>query len=208
MATKRIRCQVLLMALLLSLGCATASPPTGGEEAQPPASRYPVTRADVDFVTGMISHHAQALEMAELAPDRAAGRAVQVLSARVINAQMDEIVIFQQWLEDHGQPVPEPRPMPMRMTVGGVEHEMMMPGMLTEAQMAELERSTGTDFDRNFLTFMIQHHEGAVRMVDQLLASPGAAQDEMVFKFASDIYADQTAEIDRMQQILSTLPAR
>jgi uncharacterized protein (DUF305 family) len=206
MATERISGQATLVALLVSLGCATSAPPT--QEALPRAGRYPITRADVDFVTGMISHHAQAVEMAELAPDRAAGRAVQVLSARVINAQVDEIVIFQQWREDHGQPVPEPRPMPVRMMMDGVEHEMMMPGMLTEAQMAELERSTGTDFDRSFLTFMIQHHEGAVRMVDRLLASPGAAQDEMVFKFASDIYADQTAEIERMQQILSTLPAR
>jgi uncharacterized protein (DUF305 family) len=85
---------------------------------------------------------------------------------------------------------------------------MMMPGMLTEAQMSELTRSTGVDFDRNFLAFMIQHHEGAVSMVNTLLASPGAAQDEMVFKFASDIYADQTAEIERMQQMLSTLPPR
>jgi uncharacterized protein (DUF305 family) len=208
MATERIPGHASLVALLLSLGCATTAPSPGGQEAQPRAGRYPITRADVDFVTGMISHHAQAIEMAALAPDRATGRAVQVLSARVMNAQMDEIVIFQQWLEDQGQPVPEARPMPVRMMMDGVEHEMMMPGMLTEAQMAELERSTGIDFDRNFLTFMIQHHEGAVTMVDQLLAAPGAAQDEMVFKFASDIFADQTAEIDRMQQILATLPAR
>jgi uncharacterized protein (DUF305 family) len=208
MATERISCRATLVSLLVCLGCATSAAATGDPATPPRASLYPITRADVDFVTGMISHHAQAVEMAELAPDRAAGRAVQVLSARVINAQTDEIVIFQQWLEDHGQPVPEARAMPVKMMMDGVEHEMMMPGMLSEAQMAELVRSTGTDFDRSFLTFMIQHHEGAVTMVDRLLASPGAAQDEMVFKFASDIYADQTAEIERMQQILSTLPAR
>jgi uncharacterized protein (DUF305 family) len=94
--------------------------------------------------------------------------------------------------------------MPTKVLMDGVEHEMMMPGMLTDAQMTALEQSTGVEFDRNLLTFMIQHHEGAVSMVNQLLASPGAAQDEMVFKFASDIYADQTAEIERMQQMLST----
>jgi uncharacterized protein (DUF305 family) len=205
-----MRSSASLFALLLTLGCATSVPPTVAtvQSARPYASRYPVTRADVDFVTGMISHHAQAIEMANLAPDRAEGRAVRVLSARVINAQTDEITIFQQWLADQGRPVPDARPMPVRMMMDGVEHEMMMPGMLTEAQMEQLERSTGAEFDRAFLSFMIQHHEGAVVMVDQLLASPGAAQDEMIFKFASDIYADQSAEIERMQQILSTLPPR
>jgi uncharacterized protein (DUF305 family) len=94
------------------------------------------------------------------------------------------------------------------MMMDGMEHEMMMPGMLTEEQMGVLERSTGVEFDRSFLTFMIQHHEGAVTMVNRLLASPGAAQDELAFKFASDIYADQTTEIERMQQLLSTLPPR
>jgi uncharacterized protein (DUF305 family) len=192
---------------LLSLAGAVLALPAQGQ-AQTPLAHYPITRADVDFVTGMISHHAQALVMAELAPERAASRAVKVLCARIINAQTDEIVIFQQWLKDHGLPVPEAKPVPMKMMMGGVEHEMMMPGMLTDAQMRELERSTGVDFDRTFLTYMIQHHEGAVTMVNQVLASPGAAQDEFVFRSASDIYADQTAEIDRMQQLLSSLQPR
>jgi len=173
-----------------------------------PSGRYRVSPADVEFVTGMISHHAQAIVMARLAPERTSSRAVNVLAARIINSQTDEIVIFQQWLEDRGQPVPEARPMPMRMMMGGVEHEMMMPGMLTDAQLSQLEQATGVEFDRTFLTFMIQHHEGAVTMVNQLLASPGAAQDELAFKFASDIYADQTTEIERMQQMLTTLPPR
>jgi uncharacterized protein (DUF305 family) len=197
----------LTWVILLTLAGGAIAPHAQG---QAPANlgRYPITRADADFVTGMISHHAQAIVMANLAPGRAEGRSVQVLCARIINAQTDEIVIFQQWLEDQGLPVPEARPMPTKVLMNGMEHEMMMPGMLTEAQMSELEQSTGVDFDRNFLTFMIQHHEGAVTMVNQLLASPGAAQDEMVFKFASDTYADQTAEIERMQQMLSTLPPR
>jgi uncharacterized protein (DUF305 family) len=197
----------LATTLLLTMGCGLLAGPAEGR-AQATPGRYPITRADVDFVTGMISHHAQAIVMANLAPERAEGRAVQVLCARIINAQTDEIVNFQQWLEDHGLPVPEATPTATKVLMDGVEHEMMMPGMLTEAQMSELTRSTGVDFDRNFLAFMIQHHEGAVSMVNTLLASPGAAQDEMVFKFASDIYADQTAEIERMQQMLSTLPPR
>jgi uncharacterized protein (DUF305 family) len=199
----------LLPVVLLTLGCATYADPAGGQAGAATATgRYPITRADVDFVTGMISHHAQALDMANLAPDRTTSRAVRVLCARIINAQTDEIVNFQQWLKDHGLPAPEAKAMPTKMMMGGVEHEMMMPGMLTDAQMNELERSTGVEFDRNFLTFMIQHHQGAITMVDQLLASPGAAQDELIFKFASDIFADQSAEIERMQQMLNTLPPR
>jgi uncharacterized protein (DUF305 family) len=198
---------------LLALGCAASVQPSEAPRTPPrdptaersSVGRYPITRADVDFVTGMISHHAQALVMANLAHGRAASRGVQVLAARIINAQTDEIVLFQQWLEEHGQPVPEAEPRPIRMMMDGMEHEMMMPGMLTDAQMEQLEASTGPEFDRNFLRFMIQHHEGAVVMVNRLLSSPGAAQDELAFKFASDIYADQTAEIARMQQMLSTL---
>jgi uncharacterized protein (DUF305 family) len=203
-----MRCVLgLPSALLLTLGEVAFA---GGVEGQVQAlpGRYPITRADVDFVTGMISHHAQAVDMANLAPERTENRAVNVLCARIVNSQTDEIVIFQQWLEDRGQPVPEAKPLPTMVLMDGVEHEMMMPGMLSDAQMSELERSRGVDFDRNLLTFMIQHHEGAVRMVDQLLASPGAAQDELVFKFASDIYADQTAEIERMQLMLATFAPR
>ena len=205
-----MRLSISFLALMLCLGCATSAlpSPSVSAPAEPFAGRYTVTRADVEFVTGMISHHAQAIEMGNLAPGRAEGRAVNVLAARVINAQADEIVIFQQWLEDRGLPVPEARPMPVRMMMDGVEHEMMMPGMLTDAQMTELEQASGADFDRAFLTFMIQHHEGAIAMVERLLDSPGAAQDEMVFKFASDIHAEQTFEIRRMQQILATLPPR
>ena len=190
--------------VLTALGCASPAPPPPAT----PVATYPITRADVDFVSGMISHHAQALEMARLAPERASSRSVQVLAARILNSQTDEIAILQRWLEDRGQPVPEAKPMPVRMMMGGTEHEMMMPGMLTEAQMTELAGSTGVAFDRTFLTFMIQHHEGAVSMVNQLLGSPGAAQDELAYKFASDIYADQTTEIERMRQLLSSLPPR
>jgi uncharacterized protein (DUF305 family) len=96
----------------------------------------------------------------------------------------------------------------MKMMMNGVEHEMMMPGMLTDEQMKQLDASRGQQFDSLFLTFMIQHHRGAVTMVNDLLASQGAAQDDQVFKYQSDIYADQTTEIDRMQRMLFTLSQR
>lgn len=208
--TKRLSTPVISAAVLLSFGLAAAPTSALAQAAQKPAQqapeypgRYPFTRADIDFVTGMISHHAQAIVMSELAPTRTTTRAMRVLTARVINAQTDEIVLMQQWLKDRKLPVPEAKPMPTKMMMDGVEHEMMMPGMLTDAQMKQLEESSGVDFDRNFLTFMIQHHEGAITMVNQVLGAPASAQDEQIYKFASDIYADQTAEIDRMQQMLT-----
>ena len=124
----------------------------------------------------MISHHAQAIVMSSLAPTHDASPSLLILSARIINAQQDEIAMMQQWLRDRNQPVPEARPVPMKMMHGGVEHEMMMPGMLTDAQMKELEAAKGEEFDRLFLRFMIQHHHGAVPMVKELLGKRGAAR--------------------------------
>src|SRR6185436_18139514 len=128
--------------------------------------------------------------------------AVQRLCARIVNAQSDEIKFVQQWLRDRRQPVPEPNPEGMKMMMGGAEHVMLMPGMLTPEQMRELDAARGSDFDRLFLTFMIQHHRGAVAMVKELLDTNGAGQDELVFKFASDVNVDQTTEINRMLQML------
>jgi uncharacterized protein (DUF305 family) len=168
--------------------------------------RYPYTAADVHFVTGMISHHAQAIVMAGWAPTHGASRSVGILCERIINAQTDEIVLLQMWLKDRSQPVPEAKPMPMKMMMAGIEHDMLMPGMLSDEQMKQLDSARGREFDRLFLTFMIQHHKGAITMVEQLLASPGAAQDEFVYKFQSDVYADQGTEIERMEKMLLTLP--
>jgi uncharacterized protein (DUF305 family) len=171
-----------------------------GSSAQTPAypGRYPFTEADVRFVTGMISHHAQAIVMAEWAPTHGAGTSIRTLCERIINAQADEISLMRDWLRDRNQPVPETGP--------ALHHEPMMPGMLTHEQMTQLDRARGGEFDRLFLTFMIQHHQGAVTMVERLLGSPGAAQDEAIYKFASDIFADQTTEIERMSKMLLTLP--
>jgi uncharacterized protein (DUF305 family) len=209
------RCTPLVPAVvLLGWGVLGMPRPALGQAAGPsPAGsawpgRYPFTRADVDFVTGMISHHAQAIVMANWAPTHGASASVSTLCERIINAQTDEITLMQQWLKDRNQPVPEAKPVPMKMVMNGVEHDMMMPGMLTDEQMKQLDASRGVEFNRLFLTFMIQHHQGAITMVEQLLASPGAAQDEFIYKFQSDVYADQGTEIERMQRMLSTLPPR
>jgi uncharacterized protein (DUF305 family) len=167
--------------------------------------RRPYTAADVHFMSGMIAHHAQAITMARWAPSHGAGESVARLSERIINAQTDEITLMQQWLVDRNQPVPEPDPRGMRIQMGGTEHTMLMPGMLTPEQMQKLDAARGADFDRLFLTFMIQHHRGAVAMVKELFSHPGAGQDEVVWKFASDVNVDQTTEIARMQRMLAAI---
>lgn len=164
------------------------------------------TAADVDFMTGMIAHHAQALIMAEMAPTHGAGPAVRTLCARILNAQRDEIASMQRWLRSRGQPVPEVHIDGLDLMLHGVaEHHMHMPGMLTPEQLEELDKARGAEFDRLFLTYMIQHHRGAVTMVHDLFATDGAGQDDMAFKLASDIQVDQTTEIARMELMLETL---
>lgn len=228
-----------LAALLLALGvgasrsAAQTSTPTSARaaadsvamaKARADSARYPYTAADVQFMEGMIGHHAQAVTMSRMAPTHGASPAVRRLADRIINAQQDEIATMQRWLRDRGQPVPDvstPEKAMAGMHMAGMSmpgmgmpgaahnsapgagHAMMMPGMLTPAQMAELDRARGKEFDRLFLTGMIQHHKGAVRMVDDLFGTYGAAQDELVFKFASDVHVDQTTEIARMQQLLA-----
>ena len=165
----------------------------------------PYTRPDIDFMRGMIAHHAQAILMAGWAKSHGAGPSVQTLCDRIINAQKDEINIMQTWLRDRGQPVPEAKPVPMKMMMNGIEHEMLMPGMLSDAQLKELDAARGPEFDKLFLKDMIQHHQGAVSMVEDLLSHDGAAQDELVFKLTNDIHVDQTTEIARMHRMLALI---
>jgi uncharacterized protein (DUF305 family) len=165
-----------------------------------------VSQADVDFMTGMISHHAQALVMSAWAPSHGASPAVRRLTSRIINAQKDEIGTMQQWLRDRGQRVPEVDDSG-RMPMSGGQGEMQMPGMLSPEQMRGLEAARGGEFDRLFLTYMIQHHQGAVTMVHDLFGTDGAAQDDLVFKIASDIQVDQITEISRMQRMLDQIQA-
>jgi uncharacterized protein (DUF305 family) len=171
--------------------------------ARADSAGYPHTEADVRFMSSMIGHHAQALVMAGWAPSHGAGSSVRILAERIINGQQDEIATMQQWLRDRGQPVPDASPSGMKMK--GHEHHVLMPGMLTEAEMKQLDQAKGKEFDLLFLTFMIQHHKGAVTMVKDLFGSRGAAQEETVFKFANDVSVDQSTEIARMETMLATL---
>jgi len=186
---------------------ATPSDALFAARARADSLRNPYVAADVAFMQGMIGHHAQAIAMARLAPTQGAAAAVRTLAARIINAQGDDIALMQNWLRDRGQEVPEANPLGMKMRMDGMEHMMLMPGMLSAAQMQELAAARGEAFDRLFLTYMIQHHQGAVSMVQRLFATDGAGQDDVVFKFASDVNVDQTTEIARMQLMLLQLAA-
>ena len=179
---------------------------TGVEQARRDSVRRPYVAADIAFMSGMIAHHAQAVKMAGWAESHGASKSLQIYAGRVAMGQSAEIGLMQTWLADRNQPVPAADARGMKMTMGGTERYMMMPGMLTDAQMAQLDSARGVDFDRLFLTFMIQHHRGAISMVEQLFNTPAAGQDEIVFKFANDVQADQTTEIDRMEQMLAALP--
>jgi uncharacterized protein (DUF305 family) len=161
-------------------------------EAQSDTIRTAWSAGDVAFMAGMIPHHAQAITMAGWAEPNGASREVQVLAARIINAQRDEIAVMQAWLRDRGKPLPD-----------GHGHHHLAPGMLTPEQLEQLAAARGQDFDRLFLILMIQHHRGAVTMVRELLAQDGTAQDQTVFKLAADIETDQTTEIARMQRMLA-----
>ena len=174
-------------------------------KARADSARYPYTAADVNFMSGMIHHHAQAIVMAKWAPSHDAGPSVRTLCDRIINAQQDEITAMQRWLRDRNQAVTEATATGMKMVMNGMEHEMLMPGMLSDAQMKLLDAARGPAFDRLFLTGMIQHHTGAVSMVAELFNTYGAGQDELIFKFASDVQVDQTTEIARMQRMLFML---
>lgn len=169
------------------------------------SARRHFTGADVHFVTSMITHHGQALVLAGLAPTHGAAASVRTLAARITNAQQDEIALMQRWLRDRGQTVPDVRVTGTTLVVTGAEHATHAPGMLSDAQLAELDRAEGADFDRLFLTYMIQHHRGAVAMVRELLSSDGAAQGAAIFKLASDVEVDQTTEIVRMERMLAAL---
>ena len=184
---------------------ALASQAAAIAQARADSARYPYTAADVNFMSGMIHHHAQAIVMATMAPSHGASPAVRTLCDRIINAQEDEIVAMQRWLRDRNQSVPEATATAMKMVMNGMTHDMLMPGMLSDAQMKTLDEARGAAFDRNFLTGMIQHHKGAVSMVADLFNSFGAGQDQLTFKFASDVQVDQTTEIARMRRMLAAL---
>lgn len=202
-----------MLVVLTTTGCASTNPPvadTSDLEAlyweRQEAAIQSYTPADVSFMTGMIAHHAQALVMSRMAPERSASGQVKTLAARIINAQNDEIATMQRWLRDRGQPVPEIHIDGNHLMVHGAgDHSMSMPGMLSKEQIDDLAASSGNEFDRLFLTYMIQHHEGATTMVKELFGTDGAGQDEASFRLASDINVDQITEIARMKRMLESL---
>jgi len=172
---------------------------------QGPAMGTRANAADVQFMSGMIPHHAQAVLIAGWAPSHGARADVRTLCERIVVAQRDEIALMQNWLRDHAENVPPANATRMKMMMNGMEHDMLMPGMLNDDELAQLDRARGPEFDRLFLQGMIRHHQGAITMVDQLFSANGAGQDETVFRFASDVFADQTTEIERMTKMLATV---
>ena len=162
--------------------------------------------ADVELMSGMIPHHAQAVIMAGWAPSHGARADVRILCERIVVAQRDEIRLMRRWLADHGQEVPDSMSTRHRMKMGDMVHEMLMPGMLTDEQMAALDKARGSEFDRLFLTGMIRHHQGAIDMVNELFSHGDAGHDGTVFRFASDVIADQSAEVHKMLLMLETVP--
>ena len=216
----------LVLALLVTAACrtvpvatsapATPSPPVAaaplvqpgapGQPTQPidvaratDLSRVSFTPADVQFMQGMIGHHAQAVEMVGLLKTRTNRDDMKMLGMRIEVSQVDEIRMMQHWLEARGQAIPDEH--------AHHQHDAaLMPGMLPPEAMARLSASRGPAFDRLFLEGMMSHHEGALVMVHDLFAAPGAAQDSEIFAFASDVEADQKMEINRMGSMLKELP--
>ena len=181
----------------------TAKPDSKPVMMKAPGVEQPFSQADVDFMQGMIPHHAQAVKMAGWAPTRGSNKQLLVLCERIVVGQADEIKLMQQWLSDRGQDVPAADAMRHKMKMGTMVHEMLMPGMMTDEEMAALEKARGKEWDRLFLIGMIKHHEGAIKMVEELFATHGGAQGDDIYKFASDVYADQSTEIEVMNQMLA-----
>jgi uncharacterized protein (DUF305 family) len=222
---------VALGSALFLAGCASATPAPRSDfvmgqagataRARADSLRYPYTKADIDFMSGMIHHHAQAILISRWAPTHGASPAVLRLTARIINAQTDEINLMQHWLRDRNQDAMvvdsngTVRSAKAAPATGGEHagHDMShaghdmgnmgsMPGMLTDAQLKELDAARGREFDKLFLIYMMQHHRGAVSMVRDLFSATGAGQDETIFKFAADVEVDQSTEIKRMLTML------
>jgi uncharacterized protein (DUF305 family) len=215
----------VLAAATLLAGCAAQTPPAQSAPARATQTAAPSTKparvgytaADVEFMQGMIGHHAQAIVMAKMCPSHGASAQLRIFCDKVIRSQRDEIDLMQTWLRDRGEMVPDPDdPHSMHMMHMAMDstmkmdmsHEMLMPGMLTAAQLAQLDSARGTEFDRLFLTDMIRHHEGALVMVQKLFDTPGAGQTPEIFGYATGVDADQRAEIERMQRMLTTITGR
>jgi len=183
--------------------------PTRTLPASTRAVRPPRSLKDVEFMQGMIMHHAQAVEMTALIEARTKNKNIRLLGARISQSQFDEMNFMRRWLEARGEPVSPPMPGMASTHVPGHDmssHHMMMPGMLTAKQIDALKKAKGAEFDSLFLRGMIQHHQGALIMVKDLFDTAGAGQDAEVFNFASDVDSGQRAEINAMQNMLGEKP--
>ena len=205
MTTKRVASSLVLSIALLgrpSLALSQSGSMSGmsgmemGHEIVIPKGA-PYTKADVEFMQGMIAHHAQAIVMSRMAESHGANPQVMKLSNKIDQSQVPEIRIMQSWLTRNKQYAPDTSSW----------HHMTMPGMLTAAQLNELDVARGVDFDRAYLRLMIQHHAGALKMVDDLFNSSRAGQEVDVNVFANDVVTAQTVEIGIMQRLLTQLPA-
>jgi len=182
-----------------------------GAPGQPTRTLPPSTRAtlpprsakDVEFMQGMIMHHAQAVEMTALLEARTENKDLRLLGARISHSQAEEIKFMERWLQVRGEPISLPMPEMPGMDMS--KQPMLMPGMLTPKQMEALKNSSGKEFDRLFLTGMIQHHGGALIMVKDLFDTAGAGQDAELFNFTTDIDSGQRAEIRIMQNMLEAV---
>lgn len=168
-----------------------------GEAAKIAENRY--SPDDVRFMQDMILHHHQAVQMAALVKGRTNRKALIDVAGRIDASQADEIAFMRNWLRERGQPAPDPAADPHAMHHG--QAHATMAGMATPEQMAGLAAAKGPDFDRLFLQLMIAHHEGAVKMVAELLKKPGSAYDPMLFEFINDVTNEQKGEIRRMAAV-------
>ncbi|MEI6814277.1 MAG: DUF305 domain-containing protein [bacterium] len=196
------------LAVLLFAACAPATRGGSGTGQAPAPAVRTVNDADVEFMSGMIPHHAQAVLIAGWAESHGARRDVLVFCQRIVVGQRDEIGLMQRWLAERGLDVPAADATTHKMKMGDMVHEMIMPGMLNAEQLAELDKSRGSDFDRLLLKAMIGHHLGAIEMVNKLQASAGSGNDDIVYRFSSDVYADQSTEVERMTKMLATIPEK
>jgi len=226
---RRQRCVILLAAAVSLFGGTSPARPRQGDSSTPvvvqpgapgqptkvlpPSSKAklpPLAPADVEFMQGMIMHHGQAIEMTALIPSHTENKELRSLGARISRSQDDEIRFMKRWLAARGQSLS----LPMPDNMAGMSHAdspqramasmPLMPGMLTAQQMEALGKATGAEFDRLFLTGMIQHHNGALTMAKDLFGAAGAGQDAELFGFVTDVDTGQRAEIRIMQSMLET----
>ena len=163
------------------------------------------SRKDIEFMQGMIMHHAQAVEMTALIDSRTQNKELRLLGARISHSQSEEMRFMERWLQARGERTTMSMPdMPGMDHMHMADHQKLMPGMLTAKQMDALKKAKGNEFDRLFLSGMIQHHNGALVMVDEMFKSAGGGQDADLFNFATDVDSSQRAEIKIMQNMLGT----